>query len=103
MPHALAALLMLLPADADLAVSASGFRDATRLAGGDPEMWRDIFTTNRPAVLAALKAFAKSLDRFADLLARDDAKALERFLTRAKDRRHKTVLAALADRRVAAE
>ncbi|MCY2931347.1 MAG: prephenate dehydrogenase [Planctomycetota bacterium] len=103
LPHALAALLMLLPADADLAVSASGFRDATRLAGGDPEMWRDIFTTNRPAVLAALKAFANSLDRFADLLARDDAKALERLLTLAKRRRETTILAALADRRIAAE
>ena len=103
LPHALAALLMLLPNDADLAVAASGFRDATRLAGGDPEMWRDIFTTNRPAVRAALKAFARSLDQFSDLLAANDAPALERFLTRAKTRRHKTVLAAPADRRIAAE
>ncbi len=33
--------------------AAGGFRDFTRIAGSDPVMWRDIFTANRQAVLAA--------------------------------------------------
>jgi len=34
--------------------AASGFRDFTRVAGSDPTMWRDIFLSNREAVLERL-------------------------------------------------
>lgn len=36
---------------------ASGFRDATRLAGSDPQLWRSIFDANRPALLEAVAGF----------------------------------------------
>ncbi|MBN1555887.1 MAG: prephenate dehydrogenase [Phycisphaerae bacterium] len=90
-PHALAALLMLLPKDKQLPVSATGLRDMTRLAAGDPEMWRDIMTTNRQAVLGSLDRLSRSLRRLRDLLEQDDARAIERFFARAKQRRDSTV------------
>ena len=53
LPHLVAsALAGLLPDDwRDL--TATGFRDTTRIAGGDAEVWTPIFQHNRLAVLAA--------------------------------------------------
>jgi cyclohexadieny/prephenate dehydrogenase len=36
--------------------SAGGFRDFTRIAASDPTMWRDVFLSNRDAVLEMLQA-----------------------------------------------
>ena len=41
--------------------SASGFRDFTRIAASDPTMWRDVFLTNKEAVLDILGRFAEEL------------------------------------------
>jgi cyclohexadieny/prephenate dehydrogenase len=41
--------------------SASGFRDFTRIAASDPVMWRDIFLSNREAVLDVLQRFSEDL------------------------------------------
>ena len=41
--------------------SAGGFRDFTRIAASDPTMWRDIFLTNREAVLEILGRFTEDL------------------------------------------
>jgi len=87
LPHVLAALLVGLPTKADLAVSATGFADMTRLAGGDPEMWRDILMTNRRAVLNAIDGFEESLMHLRDLVELGDAPGIERFLAWAKKRR----------------
>jgi len=103
LPHAVAALLMMLPDRADLAVSATGFRDATRLAGGDPEMWRDIFLTNRRAILSAIDAFDESLMQLRDLLELGDGPGIETFLAAAKKRRDATLARIFTERRVALE
>ncbi len=91
LPHVLAGLLMMLPKEADLAVSASGLRDTTRLASGDVEMWRDILITNRASLVAAMDAYDKSLRRLRDLVAAGDARAITKFLTAAKARRDSTI------------
>jgi prephenate dehydrogenase len=103
LPHALACLLMALPDEADLDVAATGFRDATRLAGGDPEMWRDIFLTNSHAVADALGDFAEQLEQFRRLVEARDAGAIEDFLGRTRSRREQTLAQRLTDRRVAFE
>ena len=41
--------------------SAGGFRDFTRIAASDPTMWRDVFLTNRDAVLDMLQRFTEDL------------------------------------------
>ena len=103
LPHALAGLLMILPGRGDLDVSATGFRDATRLAGGDPEMWRDIFLTNRRAILAAIDEFDQDLMHLRDLIELADAPGIEKFLATAKKRRDQTIARHLQDRRIAVE
>jgi len=103
LPHALASLLMRLPRKADLGVSATGFRDATRLASGDPEMWRDIFLTNRSAVLASLDEFAAELATFRALVNAADGPGMEKYLATAKKRRDETIARRFLDRRVAME
>jgi prephenate dehydrogenase len=61
LPHLLAVALMQTASPADWPVAATGFADMTRLAGGDPEMWRDIVATNHAAILEAIDAAAEHL------------------------------------------
>ena len=48
--------------EALLAVSGSGFRDMTRLAGSSWSMWRDILESNHGQIAAAVDVFAQKLD-----------------------------------------
>jgi cyclohexadieny/prephenate dehydrogenase len=41
--------------------SAGGFRDFTRIAASDPTMWRDVFLSNKDAVLEVLGRFTEDL------------------------------------------
>lgn len=52
--------------------SASGFRDFTRIAASDPTMWRDIFLTNRDAVLEILGRFDEDLTELKRAIRRGD-------------------------------
>jgi cyclohexadieny/prephenate dehydrogenase len=45
--------------EAVLKFAASGFRDFTRIAASDPEMWRDVFLNNREALLEMLGRFVE--------------------------------------------
>lgn len=87
LPHLLSSLLMALPGDADLPASSSGFRDMTRLAGGDPEMWRDIMLTNRDAILHTIDCFAGQMDKLRAVIEAGDPATIERFLTKEQQRR----------------
>jgi hypothetical protein len=98
LPHALAVLLVLLAArHGAMEVAATGFRDTTRVASGDPEVWTDIFHTNREAVAGAIDAFTQELSRFRVLLTDGGSDALTDLLRRAKDERD-SWLRAEADR-----
>lgn len=44
-----------------LLLAAGGFRDLTRLAASNPELWAEILVANRDEVLAALDAFAETI------------------------------------------
>jgi prephenate dehydrogenase len=68
--------------------AASGFRDFTRIAGSDPEMWRDIFLDNRAALTGELDAYMAKLQTLRALLAAGDAAALEQILQRARSARN---------------
>ena len=88
MPHFLAAVYMAQVAgepDAEhrLGLAGSGFRDFTRIAAGSPEMWRDIFLSNRPAMQAELAAVRAVLDQAEQAMAAGDGAALLDLLQRA--------------------
>lgn len=44
------------------------FRDATRVAGSNPEVWADIFTSNREAVADSVESVARRLAAAAELI-----------------------------------
>ena len=46
---------------AALELAARGFRDTTRIAAGDPDMWTEIFLANRDALSASVAAFREAL------------------------------------------
>ena len=59
---------------------AGGLRDTTRIAASSAEMWRDICLTNREAIGAALKLYARSFAGFARAVeASDGAQLIELF------------------------
>ena len=66
---------------------AGGFRDTTRIASGSPEMWRDIALANRANLARVLGVFIEDLQEFQHALENGDAKAVEEFFVKAKQRR----------------
>jgi len=68
------------PAWPDLAsLAASGFRDVTRLASGDPQMGHDICLTNRDAILHWLDRLVEELSHLRDMVAHDPEALLQTF------------------------
>ncbi|MGE0067494.1 MAG: prephenate dehydrogenase/arogenate dehydrogenase family protein [Solirubrobacterales bacterium] len=64
------------------------FRDTTRVAGSNPEVWADIFTSNHEAVADAVGSVARRLDEAAALIRSGDRDALAAWHTAAgEDRR----------------
>lgn len=62
LPHALAAALVSMQEEASLALAGKGFLDSTRIAGGDPGLWRDIFIDNRDNLRASIRRLQNQLD-----------------------------------------
>lgn len=77
LPYLVAAALMGQSDEKHWPVSASGFRDTTRLAGTDPRMIFDVLMTNREAVLDALQAYQAEVGQVIELLAADETALLE--------------------------
>ena len=60
-----------------LELAGPGFRDFSRIAAGDPTMWRDVLLANRAQVLRQSQAFRQALDQMEALMSAGDAAALE--------------------------
>jgi prephenate dehydrogenase len=69
--------------------AASGFRDFTRIASSQPEMWRDICLANRDALLAELDRYGAQLAALRPILERGDGAALERVFAAARAARER--------------
>ncbi len=92
LPHMLAytlvdALLKLDDRQTLFALAASSFRDVTRVAASDPEMWHDICLSNRAALVKALKHYRVQLDDLLAALERGDGDYLRALFARAKQQR----------------
>ncbi len=76
------------PAGADyLQMGGTGFRDFTRIAASDPEVWRDILWTNREEILKQSMRFRQALDAFEHVIRNGDQQALEGLIRAASDGR----------------
>lgn len=87
LPHALAFCLMEATDGAALELAARSFLDATRVAASDPELWDDIFLSNRSALLAAMKRFDGRWRVLRAHLSRSDRAALRRLMSHAQAKR----------------
>jgi prephenate dehydrogenase len=84
LPHLLAsALAGILPPEL-ASLTATGFRDTTRLAGGLPRLWQAILLDNREAILAAVEKLQRQIERYRQALDTADTDVLEALLTEAK-------------------
>jgi len=77
--------------------SASGFRDFTRIAASDPVMWRDVFLSNREAVLDILQRFNEDLTDLQRAVRRGDGHKLEELFSRTRAIRRGIIDAKQAD------
>ncbi|HUZ71837.1 MAG TPA: prephenate/arogenate dehydrogenase family protein [Stellaceae bacterium] len=64
--------------------SAGGFRDFTRIAASDPVMWRDVFLSNRDAVLEMLQRFTEDLTALQRAIRWGEGDKLEELFTRTR-------------------
>jgi cyclohexadieny/prephenate dehydrogenase len=71
--------------------SAGGFRDFTRIAASDPTMWRDVFLTNKDAVLEMLGRFTEDLSALQRAIRWDDSDALYELFTRTRNIRRSII------------
>jgi len=60
-------------------LASTGFRDMSRLAAGNPEMYRDICLTNSEALVRWLNEYITTLNQLRDQIAAHDASLHETF------------------------
>ena len=92
LPHLLAFVMMNTltgqpEGDDYLSLAGPGFRDFTRIAAGEPKMWRDIMLANRDELLAQSKLFQQALAQLEQAISSGNAQALEDMLTLASETR----------------
>lgn len=94
LPHVLAFALVDLLASRDdndevFAYAAGGFRDFTRIASSNPEMWRDIASANRTALTRNLDGLIERLQGLRAAIADDDRETVHASFTRARAARER--------------
>lgn len=73
-----------------LALAGGGFKDMSRIAGSNPEMWEAIIQTNRKSILNSLTDFKGKLDRLIQTLSQPDSSGYwKEYFEKAKEHRHK--------------
>ncbi len=93
LPHLIAATLSKTAGDAEevypgtLNLAAGGFRDTTRVAIGNPEIWQGIIFGNLEQVLKAINSFQNELDSLKEVLVAGKREQFEEFLFRARETR----------------
>lgn len=93
LPHAAAVALAVSTPSELLPLTASGWRDTTRVAGGDPALWQAILTANRQHVIDALDLMGQTLKSLRESLEHGDNENLFSILeTAAKRKRERDAL-----------
>ena len=70
-----------------LSLAGPGFRDFTRIAASDPNMWRDILIANREELLAQSQIFQQTLRSLEAVISTSDGDALEALIEKASETR----------------
>jgi prephenate dehydrogenase len=102
LPHALANVLVgqaaraLVEEEQSLPATGPSFRDATRVAGANPALWRDIFLSNREAIETELEAYIGELGTVLERLRSGNSDELERWIEEARADRQRLLELELA-------
>jgi len=86
-PHVIAAAIAAATPAAARHFTAGGWRDTTRIAAGDPELWADILLDNARAVAQSLSRIAAATEKMLVALEKNDRRKLVALLKRAKEER----------------
>lgn len=86
-PHLMAAAIALATPAAAQQFTAGGWRDTTRIAAGDPELWADILLDNAADVARALARIAAGAEKMLAAIESGDRRRLMALLARAKEER----------------
>lgn len=70
-----------------LGLAGPGFRDFTRIAASDPQIWRDILISNREELLAQSKIFQRNLHALELMISNSNGEALEGMIEQASQTR----------------
>ncbi len=70
-----------------LSLAGPGFRDFTRIAAGEPAVWRDILASNREEVIKQLARLRHALDAFEHVMRSGNQEALEDLIRSASEGR----------------
>jgi prephenate dehydrogenase len=89
LPHVMASVAAAQLGAAAAPIAATGFRDTTRVAGGNVEMWSDILMHNRQAVSAGLATTRDRLARLEQALAAGDEVAVRTWLEAGREGRRR--------------
>ena len=84
LPHAASVSLVNSVDRNNLKFAAGGFRDTTRIASGEPVLWKDIFFTNKDNLIKDIEILKKELSKIQAALKNDDQSCLLKLLGRAK-------------------
>lgn len=71
----------------DIKYAAEGFKDTTRVASSDPDLWADIFLTNKAQIARAGRLFEKYYGGIIKAISNGDRKRLINLLKKAKANR----------------
>ncbi|MEH6944035.1 prephenate dehydrogenase [Bacillus sp. JJ722] len=89
-PHIIAASLVHSAQDSELEhnlvtrLAAGGFRDITRIASSNPEMWRDILIHNRDVLLSLMDDWVEQMVKVKDYIKKSDSDHIYEFFASAK-------------------
>jgi len=87
LPHLLAAALAEFTPERWIDVAASGWASTTRVAAGDPELWRQIFEENRECLVNAFRTFEDRLQVWKNAIETGDTQQLLHLLSAAQTKR----------------
>ncbi len=70
-------------------LAAGGFRDITRIASSDPQMWTDILLSNRHSLIELIQVWQNKMSEVTQWLENEEKSAIYKFFENAKDTRDK--------------
>ena len=87
LPHLIAAALSAMLKPDEFPLTGTGWRDTTRIAAGDAELWRQIIAANREAVVVAMQRFGQQWQQLQAAIENDNPMALMSILEQGKQNR----------------